>query len=251
LKTGSQVTLSVRAQDFFDLAEQPNVGQSDEYALDVVNSFELLALLEARELNLKRYFEQIIAEMTTTRDSLLRLQSEMNPSAESPTVEPGDETEPEDRLWSLRLLRAQRANQQGDKSRQEVFGVAQSFSDIREELINNRVDTEERKQRLQQLIVQPLTAIAEEQFPDWQTHLVILQAKLDARENDPELLRQSVEGANAILLAMEDVLAKMIELESYNELVDLVRSILQQQSELAEKTKDERKRQARSLLDDE
>jgi hypothetical protein len=250
LKTGEQVTFSVRARDFFDLADNPNVGQSDEYALDVVTSYELLALLEARELNLKRRFEQIIAEMTTTRDSLLRLQSEMNPSAESAPVEPGDETEPEYRLWSLRLLRAQRANQQGDKSRQEVLGVAESFSDIREELINNRVDTEERKRRLQQMIIQPLTAIAEERFPDWQSHLVNLQAKLDKRENETELLRPSVEGANEILLAMEDVLAKMIELESYNELVDLVRSILQEQNELSEKTQEERKRQARSLLED-
>ncbi len=250
LQTGAQVTLSVRAQDFYDLTDDPNIGQSDEYALDVVTSFELLALLEARELNLKRRFEQIISEMTTTRDSLLRLQSEMNPSSESQIVEPGDDNVPVDRLWSLRLLRAQRANQQGDKSRQEVVGVAESFSDIREELINNRVDTEERKRRLQEMIVQPLTVIGEEQFPRWQTQLIDLQAKLDKRENDPELLRRSVEDANAILLAMEDVLAKMIELETYNELVDLVRSIMQEQAELSEKTKEERKRQTRSLLED-
>jgi hypothetical protein len=48
---------------------------------------------------------------------------------------------------------------------------------------------------------------------------------------------------------MERVLQKMEELESYNELVDLVRSIIKDQEQLLEKTKQERKNQAKSLLE--
>ena len=127
LQTGTNVVLSIKADDFFDLAEAPNTGQGDEYALDVVTPDELLAILEARELNLKRRFEQVIAEMTTTRDRLLRLQAGLQPDATDESAEPGDQKISEEREWSLRVLQVQRANQQGDKSRQEVSGVAASF----------------------------------------------------------------------------------------------------------------------------
>ena len=48
----------------------------------------------------------------------------------------------------------------------------------------------------------------------------------------------------------KEVLNKMLELETYNELVDLVRSIIREQSEIADETKDQRKQKARSLLED-
>ena len=51
----------------------------------------------------------------------------------------------EERAQSLRLLRTQRSLVQCDKSAQEVLGVAASFADIREELINNRVDSKDRE----------------------------------------------------------------------------------------------------------
>ncbi|MCP4192103.1 MAG: hypothetical protein GY768_15940 [Planctomycetaceae bacterium] len=250
LQTGTNVVLSIKADDFFDLAEAPNTGQGDEYALDVVTPDELLAILEARELNLKRRFEQVIAEMTTTRDRLLRLQAGLQPDATDESAEPGDQKISEEREWSLRVLQVQRANQQGDKSRQEVSGVAASFDGIREEIVNNRVDTEERKIRLQNQIITPLNLIADNQFPSWQEKLEKLQTRLEAKEPDLEGTREVVLQANRILLALEDILAKMLELETYNELVDLVRSIIREQEELSKQTKEERKKKARSLLED-
>ncbi|MDG2383584.1 MAG: hypothetical protein P8N76_18065 [Pirellulaceae bacterium] len=250
LQTGTNIVLSIKADDFFDLAEAPNTGQGDEYALDVVTPDELLAILEARELNLKRRFEQVIAEMTTTRDRLLRLQAGLQPDAKDESAEPGDQELSEEREWSLRVLQVQRANQQGDKSRQEVSGVAASFDGIREEILNNRVDTEERKIRLKNQIITPLNLIADNQFPAWQENLAKLQTGLEAKEPDLEGTREVVKQANNILLALEDVLAKMLELETYNELVDLVRSIIREQEELSKQTKEERKKKARSLLED-
>ena len=144
----------------------------------------------------------------------------------------------------------QRANQQGDKSRLEIEGVAAAFENIREQIINNRVDTEERKIRLQTQIIDPLSQIAIEQFPQWQQTLVDLQVQFEANVADQPLTTAAVEEANELLLAMEAVLNKMLELETYNELVDLVRSIIREQSEIADETKDQRKQKARSLLED-
>lgn len=251
LQTGQQVRLLVKAQDGCDLKGTPQVGQSDEFPLAVVMPDELLAILEARELNLKRRFEQIIGEMTETRDSLLRLQAEYQPGAEAPAREPGeDPAEPAERQWSLRTLRIQRARQQGEKSQQEVAGVAASFADIREELVNNRIDTEQRKIRLQNQIVEPLQQIADQRFPGWQSTLQQLESQTEKQEVSLALASQAIRQAEEILLDMQRVLEKMIELESYNELVDLMRSVLKEQDELLERTKEQRKEETRSLLED-
>ena len=119
-----------------------------------------------------------------------------------------------------------------------------------EQIINNRVDTEERKIRLQTQIIDPLNQIAIEQFPRWQQTLADLQVQFEANVADQSLTTAAVEEANELLLAMEAVLTKMLELETYNELVDLVRSIIREQSEIADQTKDQRKQKARSLLED-
>ncbi len=285
VEPGDKLVLSVRATDECDLGEQKQEGQSDPWPLDVVSPDELLALLEARELNLKRRFEQILVEMTDTRDSLLRLQASLNggdspPSADGSATAQGSadaptptETTPESANGGetaaseakeadganaeseanqpsiLRLLRVQRAQQQGAKSQQEVAGVASAFADIREELINNRVDTPERRERLQRDIIQPLDLIASDQFSRWQEQLKQLEQHID-QPDAAALSTLTLQQTNELIYALQQVLEKMLELETYNELVDLVRSIVEEQNQLLEKTKEERKRQARALLED-
>src|SRR5690606_16717689 len=77
-----------------------------------------------------------------------------------------------------RLLRLQRALQQSQKSAQEVLGVAAGFAGIREELINNRVDTQERKERLKEQIADPLQQICDRDFPELDRQLTSLEAAL-------------------------------------------------------------------------
>ena len=51
-----------------------------------------------------------------------------------------------------------------------------------------------------------------------------------------------VDQANDIVGRMEQILQRMIELETYNELVDLVRKLIEDQEALTEETDRERKR---------
>ena len=236
LAVGERMSLTIQSADRYNLGDAPNVGVSEEFTLRVVEPSELLALLEADELRLRRRFEQTIAEVTEMRDMLARVQ----------TSDEEDETERDE---SLRVLRIQRVRQQGDKSTQEIEGVAAAFLAIRDELINNRIDTEERKIRLEQQIAEPLKDIVDLQFPDWDDSLKRLISAIESDQAADELAEESVRLTDEILLAMQRVLQKMEELESYNELVDLVRAILQEQDDLLEKTKQERKNQAKSLLE--
>jgi hypothetical protein len=257
LQPGDKLVLSVQASDFYDLADTPHIGQSDPVPLDVVTPQELLALLEARELNLKRRFEQTITEMVDTRDSLLRLKASLlnlqSPGQPDQRPPESSDSEQDDlsRDSSLRRLRVQRAQQQGAKDQQEVQGVAASFVDIRDELINNRVDSPERRQRLQDQIIRPLEVIVADNFTRWLDQLTQLEQRVEVA--GPEALEQTdrvIQQTNDLILALQNVLENMLELETFNELLDLVRSILSEQEALLEKTKEEQKRQARALLED-
>lgn len=260
LEPGQQVLFSVHATDYFDLGDERNLGQSENLTLDVVTADELLARLEARELGLKRRFEQTLRELIDTRDSLLRLQTLLAPDAAAPETDtPDDEsadTEPDDaddrlsdsQLLSLNRLRVQRAQQQAAKAQQEVAGVAASFDDIRNELINNRVDTPEREQRLADEIVRPLELVVADNFNTWMEQLsrvedAVGDSSLAGLEN-----RQAIQQANEIIFALQAVLQKMVELETFNELIDLVRSVIEEQEAILKDTEDARKSQELDIL---
>jgi hypothetical protein len=257
IKPGDKLFLSVKAADKFDLAGEPHVASGDRYSLDVVTPEQLLAQLEVREIGLRRRFELIIEEVTQMRDSLLRVKASLSPGAASGEGDElrGDsdlETRPltpeekAQRASELRQLRVQRAIQQSQKSVGEVLGVAAGFLDIREELINNRVDTEDRKNRLKEQIADPLNKTCAEGFPRLNERLTALDTKLRelaANNSATTAADETIDQANLVLSELEAVLAKMQDLETYNELLEIVRDLLKDQHKLIERTQQERKRQ--------
>ncbi len=268
LKPTDKLVIQVKAQDRFDLADKPNEGGGDRFELDVVTADQLLSVLEGRELALRRRLEQIIEEMTETRDSLVRTKSandaavtvempeDSKNSGNDPAKSDAATTEALDsRARSLRLLRAQRALLQCQKSAQETLGVAAAIRDIRDELTNNRVDTEDRKQRLTEQIADPLQRIGESLFTDLEKQLTELSATLERlRKNKTEAseadagVDQTVAQTNEVLRELQNVLSSMLDLETYNELLDIVRSLIEEQDKLTTETKKQQKKQALDLL---
>lgn len=265
IKPGDKLFLAIKASDKFNLPtkdgsiSEPHVASGDRYQLDVVTPEELLAQLEVREVGLRRRFELIIDEMTQLRDSLLRVKATLSPGAASDPEDLRGDDDPEGKVLTkeqieqraveLRLLRVQRALQQSQKSVAEVAGVAAGFLDIREELINNRVDTEDRKNRLKDQIADPLNAVCAEEFPQLDQRLNALETllreagvKVDPAQASPPA-DLAIDQANQTLVKLEEVLAKMQDLETYNELLEIVRDLLKDQEKLIERTQQERKRQ--------
>jgi hypothetical protein len=258
LAPGNKVLLAVKAADKFDLAGEPHVSTGERYELLVVTPEDLLARLEVREIGLRRRFELIIDEMTQMRDSLLRLRASLS-SPDSASDDPRSDLDldakqltpeqREQRAAELRQLRVQRAIQQSQKSLAEVQGVAAGFLSIREELINNRVDTADRKNRLKEQIADPLNRTCSDQFPRLDASLAALEGQLTTAGAKPALevtataADQSIDQTNTVLSELEAVLSKMQDLETYNELLDIVRDLLKDQQKLIERTQQERKRQ--------
>ena len=126
--------------------------------------------------------------------------------------------------------------------------MAASFEDIREELINNRVDSEDRKVRLKEQIADPLRRIGETMFPELEQQLQDLEQKLnDPSASDPSV-DAAVQQADNILLELDKVLQKMLELETFNELMNIVRSLIEDQAQLMDETKKARSSEALELL---
>jgi hypothetical protein len=259
LRAGDKLMLAIKAADKYNLGDSPNVGSSDRRQLDVVTPDTLVAILESREIGLRRRFEQIIEEMTQARDFLNRVKSPSTSAGAEPEDaaagdEPGDEKLDEqkaaERAQSLRLLRVQQALQQTRKSAQELLGVATSFRDIRDELINNRVDTEDRKNRLKELIADPMELVGETMFPELDRRLdrleKVLLEDLNAKRYDidtgAEEAAAAVEQANDILAELEEILQQMLDLETFSELLDIVRQLIKDQERMIDDTTKERKK---------
>ncbi|MBN2473018.1 MAG: hypothetical protein JXB62_00320 [Pirellulales bacterium] len=166
--------------------------------------------------------------------------------------EPDEESQPDSpqRKSLMRTLRIQRAMQNGRKNAHETAGVADAFDDIRRQFINNQIDTEELKRRLKQGIADPLHHVADEMFPALEQRLLRLQEEVADEELGPSERDVAREQVEEILLRMQQVLDRMIELEDFNEALELLRAIIESQEELGERFKERRKQTLRESLED-
>lgn len=242
LQPKQKLLISVKAYDTYALEDEPQMGSSQQFVLDVVTPQQLRIILDGRELNLRRRFEQIIEEVTQTRESLNMVAIE----PEKPRSETAPATDLDDGPASLASLYVQRGIQNSRKNAQETQGVAEGFDDIREELINNRLDTTELRARLKDRIADPLKQIVEQRFPALEQRLETLLTQLGNAEKGPQSILLAQQQADQILVEMNQVLSQMLELETFNEAIALLRSIMEAQEQMTDKTK----KQRRSLLED-
>lgn len=284
LVPGQKFAFSAQATDLYHLYEgdDPHTSIGERFQLDVVTPEALRAMLESRELNLRQRFEQVIVEVTDTRESLSRLLVGPKPAdakaadeksgdeksaaetAKDEKAADGDKQETTDKdaasakdaaagkddaVATNRLI-VERARQNGEKNAAETLGVAEAFDGIRDELINNRVDTEELRIRLKDQIADPLKLIASEMFPELERKLKSLQDQLA----DPALAgaarKEALAQSDAILVAMEAVRDKMMELESFNEAIELLRGIREDEGKLQGLTRERQKQKLRELEED-
>ena len=131
--------------------------------------------------------------------------------------------------------------------------MAATFDNIRLQLINNRVESEDRKQRLQQRIIEPLQELLDNRFGLADEKILQVQRAIEDRMkttgqlDDPEIVdltNSSIEEMQLLLVDLDDILQEILKFESYNELLDVVRDLIKNQEELLKETDKERKRQA-------
>lgn len=249
LRPGQKFQFSLKADDRYDLGPSPNTGQSERWVLNVVTAEQLRTMLEARELVLRQRFETVLEDVAATRDLVARIDVAAGRTPPASPPEPGDDTAGADRsperLLAQGLFRVQSAQQNGRKAQSEIAGIARAFFDIRAELVNNRMDTAELQERLEAGIATPLARIADQMFPELDRRFQDLEAAL-ASPQVAEARDSALAQLDAILTAMRAVLSRMLELEDFNEVVQLLRDIIASQDKVREQT---RQRHRARILD--
>ena len=272
LSADQKLILSIKATDRFDLGSEPHVGSSQRFLLDVVTPEQLRTILDRREWTLRQRFRTVYNRMEETRDRLARTDFGVStpenadkpggaepgdPVADDPDLsniaEPGDGAVPQrnfspERIAARRKLRIVGALQNVEQASHETIGVGKAFEDIREELINNRIDSTELTSRLKDGISDPLRHVGQQLLPGLQKLIEQLRVDADNQTAGPAQLRQAVSEADIVLVEMKKILDRMIELETYNEVVELLQGIIQDQGDLNLKTKQQRKTNIRGLL---
>jgi hypothetical protein len=255
LKPGQTLFLSVRATDRYDLTDAPRIGSSQQFALDVVTVAQLLAYLERRELELRQRFEAVFVKMTDTRNLLSRVDFNAastgtmeDAEAEESAAEPPEAAA--ERALSRRRLRVAGALQNVTQSAHEVLGLAESFDDIHDQLENNRVDNVDLKSRIREQIARPLRQLGESSMTQLESQLQLVNERVRDAEAGAPALADATRIADQVLVEMQQILDRMLELESYNEVVALLRGIIDDQRALHERTKQRQSDRLQDLLED-
>jgi hypothetical protein len=266
LPLNSTVGLSVSALDLYNLDPVPHIGLGEAIQLTVVTPEQLILSLEKRELALRGRLEQIIRELTEMQTLLVRIEkspwntNKLVDEAELDTDDPEtseddaaskDADEVAKQLAAARrrqTLFVQQASVQTDKSFDEVNGILSAILQIRDELIQNRVDSTDRRERLEIRIAQPLKESLDGSFTKLQQTMKGLN-RLPANSADgPTQTSETIQLTNLVINDLNGILQNMLDIESYNEIVDMVRTMLEQQEKILERTKSEQKRKVKDLF---
>ncbi|KLU04654.1 polyketide synthase [Rhodopirellula islandica] len=282
LAPGASVQIFTTAKDGFDLGE-PHVVRGEVVRLEVVTPETLLATLERRELEFRSRLEQAIDETQRLRQSLVAVQndaidvlqsaepetssdsedeaidSEEGDASDSPSAaeDAGEETDGEENVRARQRvqLRIRQAELQATKSTEELAGIVVGLEDLLLEMVQNRVDSVDRRERLEDGVRNPLSEVVTEPLPRLQRQITSMEQVLMAEDASESPAAEMTDAATAaiattdeVLLSLNAVLEKMLDLESFNEILDLVRGLISDQEELIEQTEETRNQQVQDLF---
>ena len=241
IKPGGAISLIAEASDRYDLGDK-HLTRSEVFRLQIVTPEQLLALLERRELALRARLEQTINETRNLRDTLdlLRRRGFDQPDE----IEESERT----RLEQVRRLRVQQAGLQANKTSEELSGIAASLDDILREMLNNRVDSVDRRERIGMGVRDPLKQIVSGPLQTLRDQIKEIESTVSDPQLGVEKTAAAVQTSEEVLLELTAVLEKMLDLESYNEILDIVRELIEDQEKLLDETKAERKKRVLDLF---
>jgi hypothetical protein len=222
LAAGDRLEVRVTATDACGLAGGPNTGTSETWMLEVITPDALRAMLEAREVLLRRRYEAAIEDLAQTRPSL------------------GTDAVPN------QTTAAGRIGEAAARAVGESQEIAAAFRGIRAELDHNSLLTPEIETRLIAHVAEPVAAIARTDLTELQTMARTLASHgSDADDAATELTLRT----DTTLARMREVLTRMLELESYNELIEKLRGVIDSQEQIRADTLERQRRRAREALE--
>ena len=257
---GQSIALTLVANDFCDFGNDSKTGSRSGRAspiqLGVVTADQLLILLERRELAMRSRLELVVSELTQLNELLTKVQATgtapSNERIDKPenTDSSATETEstPAESVAKLQVLRVQQSISQSDKSSAELVGVAQEIGMIRKELINNRVDSQDRQIRLEDRVRKPMLAVVEGPLARLRSEMVQMELDFTNQKAASETTPVAIKTLRECIASLESILNDMADIQDFNELVDMVRGMIDDQGKIIDQTKQEQKKKVLDLF---
>ncbi|MDR1290126.1 MAG: energy-coupling factor transporter transmembrane protein EcfT [Planctomycetaceae bacterium] len=280
LQVGDKLSLRIEATDKFDL-DLPQTGQVGfgvVWEVEVVSPERLKLVLEAREISLRQHFEALIGEVEVTKrlvdvenyslappENLVKEVGEMKIPDDTPEEEKTQKqaeldvkkkelldtiSKEQAVLGQYNISRALRDTQ---KEVYELRTIVDSFKTIRREMVNNKIFNSESESRIDGGIISPIASLVERDFPELDRLIGIFDKTLAVR--DKPLRQDAIDKRKIVLDQIDTILKKMgtirdnmVAMETYNEIVDILREILKEQKQIQVETEELRKKQIKELL---
>lgn len=266
----------------------PHVGLGDSWDLEIVTEARLKTILETREIGLRQRFEALIAEVRRTREILETMDFEKTAeeiaadeaakaeqekkAEEENNGEEKSETEsetksaetvppPEPKLEVITQEQAvrgaydtSRVLRDSEKEKYELQGIIAAFSGIRKEMVNNQIFTPEAQDRIDGRIIEPIRSLMEKDFFEFDEKLTeharrIEQRETTARKEILDSRLDSIAQIDRILVKMDTILEQMLQMETFNEAIELLKAIIREQESLRKETDKAKNQQLRNLLE--
>ncbi len=249
LSIRQKLLLTVWASDADD-KNGPHETRGQKYEFTIVPVEELLSILFAKELNLRKRFEQIIVEVKDTKKDLELHRQKIDQvqdlrgkeatakiTEELQTSQQGIAACAERSLHSLR------------KNATETAAIESAFRDIREELVNNAAETPQMLDRIDLKIIAPLQRINENDYPDLDSTLGLFRLANEQGTDPAPSADAAIEESGILIEKLEQILHEMQELEHFHKLLENLKQMITDQQNLIDKTKTRRKENAIKALE--
>ncbi len=126
--------------------------------------------------------------------------------------------------------------------------MEQEIGQIRQELINNRIDSQDRQERLENRVRAPIERVRQGPLAETSTRLRDLEKELAGGRTTDERFGSAIDSLAATLTSLDAILQDMIDIQDFNEVVDMVRSMIDDQNKILDRTKTEQKKRVLDLL---
>ncbi len=236
LPTGISLRFRLKATDNDDITPDKEPGETPEFLLRIVTEDELRTDLLRREKEQRQAFERLMKDQEELRTDTEALQA---------TVAGSDDYNAEQKQELMKIQRQQKL------IATNIANVARVMEGMMAEIFNNRLEDEggPLERRLVRRIIDPMMELSDTAVPVAVQHLDrSRRLSAEAAERD-QALGEAVEQQIKIIDSMREILIHMVKVEGYQEAVNLLYQIEKAQSEVREKTEEERQRRIRELLE--
>lgn len=231
LQEGQNLLLAVYAEDG-DTFNGPHRAHGEYLTFKIVSKEELLSKMLDREVNLRSRFEQIRKELGDLREDVVDAQKQ---AADLAAGKVAENLSP-----AVVAAYVDRALHQIRKNHTESRSVEVSFRDMRDELVNNRIDTAEMLERLDGRIVVPMGILNTTMFLAADQSLGAFRLAVERGIDSARAGEAVLPAIDQILSQMDQLLLEMKSRGSSNELIQDLTRLIEEQMKLLEETENKR-----------